>query len=170
MPLSSSFALQVTADLTKTLDLSEGRVPLSKVYQAILTSGVAAGQADLVFQDTRTIAPSANDDLDLNGTTLQDPFCANIALLRVKGLVISAAAANTNNVLVGAAGANPWVGLLNAAGIVTLRPGETFAVFAGQADATGNVVIAATGDILRVANSAGVTSVTYDIIIVGASA
>lgn len=170
MPLSSSYTMQVVADLTKVLDLSTGRVPLSKVYSSVMASGTAAGQADIVFQDTRTLAPSANEDLDLNGTTLQDPFGVNLALLRVKGILISAAAANVNNVIVGAAAATQWATLLNATGTVTLRPGATFAAWAGVADGTGYAVVAGASDFLRVANSGAGTSVNYDIIIVGCSA
>jgi len=170
MPLSSSFTLQVVADLTKQFDLSLGRVPLSKVYSSVMVSGTAAGQADIVFQDTRTLAPSATEDLDLNGTTLQDPFGTNLALLRVKGIFVSAAVANVNNVVVGAAAATQWATLLNATGTVTLRPGASFSAWAGVADATGYAVVGGASDFLRVANSAAGTSVTYDIIIVGCSA
>ncbi|MFD6968380.1 hypothetical protein [Streptomyces sp. NPDC059949] len=84
--------------------------------------------------------------------------------------MISAAAANTNNVIVGANASADWIGLLNAAGTVTLRPGATFAAMSGSADATGMVVTATTADLIKVANSAGSTSVSYDVIIVGNSA
>jgi len=40
---------------------------------------------------------------------------------------------------------------------------------AGAADATTYAVTAGTGDLLKVANSAGGTSVTYDIVIIGSS-
>jgi hypothetical protein len=169
MALTTSIGLSISADLVKALDLAEARVPLVKTYTAALTNGVLAGQADLVFHDTRTIAPSSNDDLDLAGVLL-DPVCTLLTFIRVKALIVAAAAANANNVVIGAAAANPWVGLINATGTITLKPGGVQAYFAGQADAVASTVIAATGDILRVANSGAGTSVTYDIIIIGASA
>lgn len=170
MPLSSSFTLQVVADLTANLDLATGRVPLSLVQQVALSTGTGAGQADVLFEDTRTLAPSATEDIDLNGTTYRDPFGNNLALLRVKSIFVRAAAANTNNVVVGAAAATQWAALLGATGTVTLRPGATFAAWAGVADAVGYVVAAGSTDLLRIANSAAGTAVTYDIVIVGASA
>jgi hypothetical protein len=62
---------------------------------------------------------------------------------------------------------NPWVGFLNAAGTVTLKPGAGIVLTADQASATGYPVTAGTGDILRVANSGAGTAVLYDIAIVG---
>lgn len=171
MPLSSSFALQVQGDLTKTIGgLATGRVPLSDTFSTILTNGTAAGQADIMFADTRVLAPSANEDIDLTGTTFKDPFGTNLALVRVKGIVVRAAVANTNTVVVGNAAATAWAALLGATGTVTLRPGAVFAAYAGVADAIGYTVGAGATDLLRVTNGGAGTSVTYDIIIVGASA
>jgi len=169
MGLNSKLSVSVTANLTKSLDLADGTVGLAKVYQAVLSSGTAAGMSDLVFHDTRTINASSNEDLDLAGS-LVDAFGATLTFVKIKGLIVSAAAANTNNVVVGAAASNQWVALLNSTGTVQVRPGATFAAFAGQADATGYAVVAGTGDLLRVANGAAGTAVTYDIIVIGTSA
>ncbi len=49
---------------------------------------------------------------------------------------------------------------------VKVKPGGAIALVAP--DATGYAVTAGTADQLKVANSAGGTSVTYDIIIIGA--
>jgi len=102
---------------------------------------------------------------------LVDAFGVALAFVKVKGLVISAAAANANNVVVGNATSNgfiSWVGA--AAHTVTVRPGATLALMAGGADAAGYAVTAATADLLRVANGGAGTSVTYDVIIWGTSA
>jgi hypothetical protein len=170
MPLTSRFSLAVNANLTSALDLVTGSAPLLKTYETILATGTGAGQADKVFSDTRTLAASGTEDLDLAGV-LTDAFGATITFARIKVLIVSAAAANTNNVLVGgvAAGLSTLI-VPQTTGIVTVRPGATFAVVCGQADATGYVVTATTADLLHIANSAAGTSVTYDIIIVGASA
>jgi len=179
MGLTSKLAVSVTADYTKALDLTTGRVPLSKIYQAVLASGTAVGQADLVFHDQRTLVASASEDLDLAGV-LADAFGATLTVVRVKGLIIAARGVtnsegvtttpNVNNVVVGAAAGAPWTTLLNSTGTVTLRPGAVFAAFAGDTDATGYAVTATTADLLKVANSAGGSSVTYDIVVIGASA
>lgn len=171
MPLNTKIALSVTADLSKALSLlpTEARVPLSKVYQAILGSGIIAGAADAVFLGTRTINGATNDDLDLAGGVLLDPLGTPLTFVKVKGLIISAAPANVNNCVVGAAAANPWVGFLGATHTITVRPGATEAMFAGQADAAGYAVVPATGDILRLANAAG-AAINVDVIIIGTSA
>lgn len=170
MPLTSQVAVSINANHTKPLDLSTGSVPLLKDYRKYLATGTGAGQADLLFQDTRTLAASASEDLDLAGV-LADAFGSTLTFVRLKFVIVSAADANTNNVLVGGVASGVASFLSPAAtGIVTVRPGAVFAVFAGQADATGYAVTAASADLLHIANSGGTTSVTYDVIIGGCSA
>lgn len=170
MPLISSVQLRLTADLTSVQDLATGRVPLDLTNILSLTNGVAAGQADQTFEDTRTLAPSATEDLDFSGTTLQNPFGVNIAFARIKAIYFSAKAANTNNVVIGATSATQWAPLLSATGTITLRPGASFVAFTGAADATAWPVGAGATDLLKVANSAAGTSVSYDIVVIGATA
>ncbi|MET7412516.1 hypothetical protein [Streptomyces rubiginosohelvolus] len=170
MPLSgamvavSAFAEQVTA-----IDLGTSRAPQALSRSMSLASGTGAGKADRVFSDRRTLAASGTEDLDLAGV-LVDAFGASITFARIKGLVIAAAAGNTNNVVVGAASSNPWATLLGATHTLTVRPGGFVAVGTGVADATGYAVTASTGDLLKIANSGAGSAVTYDIHIIGASA
>lgn len=170
MALETVFSLGVLATLTKTADL--GAIPkdtldFSKRVQ--LRTGTAAGQADRLFYDERTLGASANEDLDLAGV-LTDNFGATFTLLRVKALVVTASASNVNNVVVGAAASNAWATLLGATGTITVRPDTTVAACVGSADGTGYAVTGGTGDLLRIANSGAGTSVTYQIVIIGASA
>ncbi|MFJ6578373.1 hypothetical protein ACIQMY_20680 [Streptomyces sp. NPDC091368] len=170
MPLQGTMlAVSAYAELTQALDLGTGRAPQALSRSMALASGTAAGQGDRVWSDRRTLAASATEDLDLAGVLL-DAFGTAITFARIKGIVIAAAAGNTNNVVVGAAAANPWATLLSATGTVTLRPGAFLAVGTGAADATGYAVTAGTADLLKVANSAAGTAVTYDVHIIGASA
>jgi len=171
MALDTVINLSVQAALTKAptnLSVIDSAL-YSKAQRVALTTGTAAGQADRLYAATRTIAPSTNEDLDLAGVLL-DEFGVAISLLRVKALFVQAALANTNNVVVGAAAATQWATLLNATGTVTLRPDAGFIAWAGVADATGYAVVGGASDFLRVANSGAGTSVTYDIVIIGASA
>ena len=167
--LTSDLGISVSATLTKTADLSNPADPLSWRRAVHLESGTTAGKADLRFADTRTLAASATEDLDLAGV-LTDVFGQAITFVRIKGIFISASSANNNNVVVGAAASNQWATLLNTTGTLTLRPGASFAAISGSTDATGMAVTAGTGDLLKVANSGAGSSVTYDIVIVGASA
>lgn len=169
MSLTSTLSMAVGATQAVAADLgSASRV--ANVRRAVaLATGTAAGQADLAFSDRRTIAASGTENLDLAGT-LVDSFGTTVTFVKVKGIYIAASAANTNSVIVGAAATNPWIGLLNATATVTLRPGAAFMAMAGQADATAMGVVAATGDLLKVANSSSGTGVDYDVVIIGTSA
>lgn len=169
MPLTSSLGISVTSELTQAAGLGTGSVKSNLTGSVSLASGTGAGKADKVYQGRRTLAASASEDLDLVGVLL-DAFGAATTFVRVKGLFVKAAAANTNNVVIGAATSNQWATLLNTTGTLTLRPGSSLAVAAGAADATGYAVTASTGDLLKVANSGAGSTVSYDICIIGASA
>lgn len=170
MPLSGTLlAVSAFAEQSTTIDLGTSRAAQALSRSVSLGSGTGAGKADRVFSDRRTLAASATEDLDLAGS-LVDAFGATITFARIKGLVVAAAAGNSNNVVIGAASSTPWATLLGATHTLTLRPGAFVAVGTGVADATGYAVTASTGDLLKVANSGGSTSVTYDIHIIGASA
>ena len=170
MTLVTRIGLTVSADLASALDLVTARAALLKDYSVVYATGTGAGQADKVFSDQRTLTASATEDLDLAGV-LTDEFGATITFVKIKAILISAAAANTNNVLVGGVAAGLATMILpQTTGIVAVRPGATFAVICGTADSTGYAVTATTADLLHIANSAGSTSVTYDIVIIGTSA
>lgn len=170
MALTTQLTAQVVANYTNPIDLVTGAAPLTYRVRTDLTSGTGAGQADVMFSDTRTITASGNDDLDL-AATLTNVFGATVTFARVKALIVSAAAANSNNVLVGGDATNTFLTWVESEpDAVVLRPGATLALFAGVADATGYAVTASTGDLLRIRNAAGGTSVTYSIVIIGASA
>ncbi|MEU6222245.1 hypothetical protein [Streptomyces sp. NPDC047042] len=170
MPLTSGATVAVSAsgELTSALDLGTGRASQILARRMTLGSGTGAGKADRIWSDRRTLAASATEDLDLAGVLL-DAFGAAVTFARIKGLIIAAAAGNTNNVVVGAAASAPWITLLGATHTLTLRPGAFVAVGTGAADAIGYAVTATTADLLKVANSAAGTPVTYDIHIIGAS-
>lgn len=165
--LSSTLTIRAVATLSNALDLATASVPLDKTYRFQMSSGIGANQADKIFHDTRTLAASGTEDLDLAGV-LTDPLGVTLTFAKVKALIFTAAAGNSNNVQVTRSAANgvPW--LLAAGDGIALRPGATFAWI--SPDATGVAVTAGTGDLITVTNSAGSTSVTYDVIVIGTSA
>lgn len=131
-----------------------------------LDTGVGSGQADKIFSAQRTVLTAANDDLDLVGGPLLDPLGAALSFVKVKGIFIYALPANTTNLTIGN-GANPFVGPFGAAAhTLQCQPGQWISLLAPN---TGWTPVAATGDILRVANAAGASAV-YNIEIVGTSA
>lgn len=170
MTLSSKVNLGVSAALSSALDLVSPAARLSQRYTTELDDGTAAGMADKVFSYTRTLAASATENLDLAGS-LTDALGAALTFAKIKAIIVHAAATNTNNVVVGGDATTTFFGIFaDETDAVVIRPGATFALFCGEADAAGYAVTAATADLLKITNSGAGTGVTYDIIIIGTSA
>ncbi len=132
-----------------------------------LTSGIGSSQCDLQYRAQRTLNASANEDLDLAGV-LTDDFGAALTFVKIRGIWIKAAAGNTNSVIIKPASSNGFTGPFGAAThTITLPPGG---MFMATAPVGGWTVTAGTGDKINLANSAGTTTVTYDIHAIGASA
>jgi len=133
-----------------------------------LVTGTAAEQADLVFSDTRTLAASASESLDLAGG-LADAFGQTLTFVEVVAVLIKAAEGNTNDVVVGGAPSNTLASFFgDATDKVLVKPGGLLLLAAPGNPAYA--VTASTGDILKVANSSSGSAVTYDIVVVGRSA
>lgn len=170
MPLNNaSIGGSIAGDLSAGLDLTTALAKLSISRGTTFDPGTGVGQVDRIFSDTRTLAPSATEDLDLVGA-LTDALGGVASFARVRGILIAAASGNANNVVIGGT-ANAWASLLSpaATGLITLRPGAFFVAGCGQADTAGYATVAATGDLLHVANSGAGTSVTYDVVVMGCS-
>jgi hypothetical protein len=163
--LNASINLAISASLVNSLDLGDVTQIVSNTSGFPLTDGTGANQAKSLFSDTRTLAASGTENLDLAGTLL-DAFGAAISFTKIKALIIKASAGNTNDVLVGGAGANACFSFFNAStDKLRVKPGGMIALIAP--DVNGYAVTAATADLLTVANSAAGTGVTYDVIIIG---
>ena len=147
-------------------DLSTPHNDISINERLALVNGVAAGEADLIWSDTRTLAASASENLDLAGA-LVDAFGATLTFVKVKAILIKAHAANTNAVQVGGAASNGFFAMFGAStDRLSLPPGAMSLI----ANDGGYAVVASTGDLLKIANGGAGTGVTYDIVIVGTSA
>lgn len=164
----TSFAIQIKGLFIGGLDLQTQTSQLNFSRGQSLDNGTGAQQVDIIWSDTRTIAASGTDDLDLSGTALQTAFGANLAFVKVKCIAVYAVTGNTNNVVIGNAAATQFVGPFGAAAhTIALTPGGLFMVTNPNA---GWTTVAATSDLFRIANSAAGTSVTYDIAVLGTSA
>lgn len=173
MPLATSFRATLTVSESGANDFG-GPVfapTLSEVME--LTNGTGALQADQCWFDERTVASGANDDLDLAGS-LTSAFGSVLTIAKLVAIAVINAprvgAANTTNLTIGG-GTNPFVGFLGGTTptIGPIRPGGF--VILGCGDTVGGIgsVVAGTGDILRIANSAGAAA-TYQIALIGRSA
>ena len=167
MALHTTLTTSLVATLTNALDLSTVSDPLDFRSKIELTTGTGANQADMLWHDTRTLSASATEDLDLAGV-LTNAFGATQTFARIKLIAVSAASGNTNNVNVTRPASNGVPLFLAASDGVPVRPGGLFVWVAP--DATAVAVTGGTGDLLTFTNSAGSTSVTYSVMIIGASA
>lgn len=160
----ANVSLSIDALFSGTGDLGDPKQRILIEKALSLEAGTAAtDEANLLFSDTRTLAASATENLDLAGS-LSSAFGATITAAEVVLLFFAAHDTNTNDVLVTRPASNGLVGPFMAAGDgVSIKPGE-WALFVSQA---GWPVTAATGDLLTVTNSAGGTGVDYDVLIIG---
>jgi hypothetical protein len=163
--LTALITLSVTGKQVSALDLGSEVNPFARSLSVSLANGVGANQADKVFADTRTLALSATEDLDLAGVLL-DGFGQAITFAKLKAVVIIAAAANTNDVQVTRPASNGVPLFLAAADGLLIKPGGAFV---WVAPGTGITVTPATGDLLTITNGGAGTPVTYDVILIGTS-
>jgi hypothetical protein len=158
---SAKISMGFSSTQTNALDVTTGRAVTNICQGWNFANGTGADQASAVFTDTRTLSASATEDLDLAGV-LTDAFGTTIAADRIKAIMITAAAGNTNDVQV-TRPANGVPMFMASGDGVAIGPGGGFMLVAPNAN--GINVTASTGDLITVTNSAGSTSVTYTVAI-----
>jgi hypothetical protein len=165
--LNTVMRLYLNAALSNPIDLVTGSAPLEITKSYTWTNGTTVDKADRVFSDTRTVSASGTDALDLAGS-LTDIYGNTLTFVELKALYVYASTGNTNNVRVNRPSSNGVPLFLAASDGIDVPPGGTF-FWACPAD--GKVTVTAgTGDLLNFDNSSSGTSVTYDVVIIGASA
>jgi len=163
--LALQVALQVAGVLSTPIDVGSASYPIQYGPSYAFSNGSGANQAQKIWTDTRTINASSSDDLDLSGV-LTDIYGNVLSLTIVKAIVIKAAAANVNDVVVGGAASNQVASIFNAVTEkIKVKPGGLFVIVAP--DVNGYAVTAGTADLLRIANGGAGTSVDYTAVIVG---
>ena len=142
-------SISFTANDRRTVGINtSANLPVNAQPGFTYTNGAGAGQAATLYQGSLTLTSGAAS-IDLNGV-LTDSYGSTVSLVRVKAIFIQNNSAS-NTMTFGAAGSNPWIGLLNSTGTITLQPGDCFCAVSGSA--TGYVVVASTGDLLKVAGT-----------------
>lgn len=162
---SGSVTVSVAGTLLNTASIGTSGYNINYPKTLDYANGTGASMANMVWTDTRTLAASATESLDLAGS-LSNAFGSIVTFTAIKGIIISASSGNTNNVIVGGAASNAfinWVG--DATDTVIIQPAGTFCLMTSKAG--GYPVTASTGDILKITNSSSGSSVTYDIILLG---
>lgn len=166
--LKTLFTVELNATYKNLLDLGTPTDAFQSKSKIELANGTGANSADLLFHDRRTLAASGTEDLDLAGVLANPLTGAAMTFVELRGIKISAASTNTNNVNVTRPASNGVPLFLAAGDGIPIPPGG---VFAWCCPADGKVAVTAgTGDLITITNSAGSTSVTYDVEIFGVSA
>lgn len=160
--VNASIRLTIDGYLQGSNDLGSPKMTLSGIDELLeLTPGTGSTlQADLMFSDTRTLAASANEDIDLVGS-LTTAFGATISAAELVLILVKAAPGNTNNVRVTRPASNGVPIFLAASDGRDVEPGEFFLFISRR----GVGLTAGTVDLINIANSAGTTSVAYDILV-----
>lgn len=167
--LTSKLTLLVASLLQNTVGVASVNANAEASPMVSLANGTDANEADLLFSNTVTLSAEATLDYDLAGAAMLDIFGVAVAFARIKAIVIIASSANVNDVILGGAAAAQFYGPFGAAtDTIAVRPGGLLVLAAP--DAVGWPVTPTTADILRVAAGGTGTGVTFDIVIIGASA
>lgn len=168
MSLSATLKMSIRATKTLSGDLGSGGFNAAIESLQSFVDGAGAGAVDQIFADERTIAASANEDLDVaTGGGLTDVTGQAVAMARIKALAIVASSGNTNNVRLTRPASNGVPLFLAAGDGQDIKPGGCYLWMAP--DAAGVAVTAATADLINIANSSSGTGVTYKILILGAA-
>ena len=166
MSLKLKVSALVEGEYKGVNDLGTPRMDLAVKKILDFAPGVAAGQLDKLFADSRTLAASATESLDLAGS-LTDPLGQALSFAKVNVLMVRAAATNANDVVIGGAASNGFTSPFGAADDkIKIRPGGCVLLFCDA----GYAVTAGTGDQLQIANGGAGSAVAYDIVLAGRSA
>jgi hypothetical protein len=166
--LKTVVTAEVSATYKNVLDLGTPTDAFLKKLRIELANGTSANSADLMFHDQRTLAASGTEDLDLAGVLANPLTGATMTFVELRAILVTASSANTNNVNLTRPASNGVPLFLAASDGIPIPPGGCF-LWTCPAD--GKVTVtASTGDLITLTNSAGSTSVTYDVVIIGTSA
>jgi len=171
--MADTLAVDIKASLVwlfqDTLDLSIVADVSKLEYTVALPDGTATDEADRLWHDQRTVAASANDDLDL--TALARTIfgsAVSIEMVKVKALlIVNIATTAGEELLVGGAAAQAWAAPFGASTHKVRVPADSCLLLVNRK--SGWAVANGSSDVLRIAN-AGTGDITYRIAVVGTSA
>lgn len=160
--LSAKLTIQANSRFVEALDLSNPTDVLALDLSQSFTAGAGNKQVTKLFHDTRTLADGATENLDLAGV-LVDPYGSTITFTAVKAIVFKNKSTTQTFSVGGAATAQFINWVADASDIVKVPPEGVFVLTAPNA---GFAVTATTGDLFKVANSAGAAA-DYQVWIIG---
>lgn len=162
--VTADINLSVRAKLTGTADLGNPSAPVSIDKHIQITAGIdALGKADILWADTRMLAASATENIDVAGA-LSGLLGGTVTAAEITAIIITADKGNTNDVVAFGAASNGFNGPLSGTTPkLTIGPDDLALV----TNKKGWPVTAGTVDLILVANSSSGTAVTYTITLIG---
>lgn len=176
MAVTARVELILATTNTKVLDNSTAQDALSGFPAALaanLTSGTGKDKADTIWHDRRTLAAAATENIDVYdfGGGAQDALGQSIANATVKVLYIKNRSATAGEKLTigGEGSAAAWNSLFNGSDTATTQIGPDSTLIRVEPSAAGLAVTDVSNHLLKIAN-AGIASIDYDIVVIGATA
>jgi hypothetical protein len=124
--LKATLKASVTGTLTGSNDLGDAVQTFAELVEIAITDGTGANQANNVFSDARTLGAS-RPRTSIFPACLTNALGATLAFTAIKAILIVADARNTNNVEVGGAASNGFVGpFADATDKIVDGPGRRF--------------------------------------------
>ena len=161
MTFSANSQIRLNSRFEDPDNLGPGVQTVNTTYSVTLSDGTAAGQADLQYANTETLAASAVFNVDL--TTVENAFGDALAAAEVVQIVIASASTNTTDLTIGGSAAD-FAGLPDQ----TIAPGGGVCLWNTGANGLGTVTDGSS-DTIRITNGSG-ASATVDIYVVARSA
>jgi hypothetical protein len=158
-----SLAIKLNATLSKALDLDTPIDPLTLSLLLTMPNGTGSGAVSQMWHDQRTLGASATEDLDFAGS-LTNAFGVTLTFATIRFVYIRAATTNTNAVQVTRTATTGILLFMADGDGISLAAGDMFIY---HSPLVGKTVTAGSDDTLTITNSAGSTSVVYDIVVVG---
>lgn len=165
--LSSEIKVSCGWILREALDLSTVVDSARLEYSRALGDGGGADQASIVWHDQRTLAPGANDDLDLAGGLSNTIFGTAVvaSFTKIKAIFIVNTSTSAGDRLRVGGGTNPFTPPFVGSGTAQVEIGADSALLLSSKKDGWNVT-PGTGDILRVHNP-GSGPINYRIVVLG---
>ncbi|NRA03739.1 MAG: hypothetical protein HRU00_14165 [Myxococcales bacterium] len=162
-------ALSLFAQLTPNGDEGGGKIA-ELDFDVVWASGTGTSQADDMYQDSRTLVASANEDIDLQ--TITNGNGVAMASAEVVAIAIETPQTNAGTIRLRDSATNPWISFLSSSGAtddaqLDFPPGATM-VLAAPLD--GSYAVAAGNKTLNFINLDGSNSNVYKLTLITRSA
>jgi hypothetical protein len=172
LALSGNVSLSIQATETSSTDLQTGSASLSQALSIVLSDGTGVNQANKIWSDSRSLAASASDTLDLSGA-FTNIYGSAVNFTAIKFMFVQHTTVDASALLtVKPAAALGWASWqptgttgIWLAGATAVGQQGGF-ILLGRSTAAGYAVTAGTGDILTITAGPDVVH-TYNIVLIG---